>query len=221
MDNATGNFTIHSEADGDKVPRRLHIVGIGGTTRPGSSSEAALRIALAIAAEMGATTEMITGPLLDLPMFDPSDEHRCLSARRLVQSLRRADGVIVSTPSYHGSLSGVIKNALDYVEDMRGDTRSYLDGRAVGIICAAHGVQGLGSTIMAVRSVIHALRAWPTPYAAAFNTADRPFVEGKPSGEAVRQQLAIVTGQVVDFARMHTVAASVTDKQNQKAALSA
>ena len=65
---------------------RPHIVGIGGTTRIGSSSEIALRCTLSAMEAMGATTEVIVGPLLDLPMYDPSHEHRSPSARRLVQS---------------------------------------------------------------------------------------------------------------------------------------
>ena len=102
-------------------PRRPHIVGLGGTTRIGSSSEAALRYTMGQLTEMGASTELIAGPLIDLPMYDPADPHRSPSARRLVQSLKRADGVVIATPSYHGALSGVIKNALDYAEDLRED----------------------------------------------------------------------------------------------------
>lgn len=179
---------------------RPHIVGIGGTTRIGSSSETALRYALAAAERLGASTEMIVGPLLDLPMYDPSDEHRSPSARRLVQSLRRADGVIISTPSYHGALSGVIKNALDYVEDMRVDARPYFDGRAVGVIVTAFGAQALGTTLVGVRSIVHALRGWPTPFGAALNSQNKPFENGLPANRDVELQLETVAAQVVRFA---------------------
>jgi FMN reductase len=179
---------------------RPHIVGIGGTTRIGSSSETALRYTLAAAERLGASTEMIVGPLLDLPMYDPSDDHRSPSARRLVQSLRRADGVIISTPSYHGALSGVIKNALDYVEDMRADARPYFDGRAVGVIVTAFGAQALGTTLVGVRSIVHALRGWPTPFGAALNSQNKPFENGLPANRDVETQLETVAGQVVRFA---------------------
>lgn len=179
---------------------RPHIVGIGGTTRIGSSSETALRFTLAAAERLGASTEMIVGPLLDLPMYDPSDDHRSPSARRLLQSLRRADGVIISTPSYHGALSGVIKNALDYVEDMRGDARPYFDGRAVGVIVTAFGAQALGTTLVGVRSIVHALRGWPTPFGAALNSQNKPFESGLPANREVELQLETVATQVVRFA---------------------
>lgn len=188
-----------SFATGGDVP---HIVGIGGTTRIGSSSETALRQALAAALRLGASTELIVGPLLDLPMYDPSDDHRSPSARRLVQSLRRADGILISTPSYHGALSGVIKNALDYTEDMRDDPRPYFDGKAVGIIVTAFGVQALGTTLTGVRGIVHALRGWPTPFAATLNAQNRPFENGAPSNPDVAQQLDLVARQVVEFAIM-------------------
>ena len=180
--------------------KRPYIVGLGGTTRIGSSSEAALRYTMGQIAEMGASTELIAGPLIDLPMYDPADAHRSPSARRLVQSLRRADGVVIATPSYHGALSGVIKNALDYVEDLRGDARPYFDGRAVGILITAHGAQALGTTLVGVRAIVHALRGWPTPFAATLNGQSRPFENGLPAKEEVAGQLRTVAQQVYEFA---------------------
>ena len=192
----TSSFGMPPGRAGD----RPHIVGLGGTTRIGSSSETALRYTLAAAERLGASTEMIVGPLLALPMYDPSDDHRSPSARRLVQSLRRADGVIISTPSYHGALSGVIKNALDYVEDMRSDARPYFDGRAVGVIVTAFGAQALGTTLVGIRSIVHALRGWPTPFGAALNSQNRPFENGLPASREVELQLEMVAAQVVRLA---------------------
>lgn len=197
---------------------RPHIVGIGGTTRIGSSSETALRYTLKAAEALGATTEMIAGPLLDLPMYDPSDDHRSPSALRLVQSLRRADGVIISTPSYHGALSGVIKNALDYTEDMRDDVRPYLDGRGVGIIVTAFGAQALGTTLTGVRSIVHALRGWPTPFAAALNSANKPFEKGMPASGEVASQLDMVARQVMQLAAMQAALAEETREEMPQAA---
>lgn len=180
--------------------RRLHVVGLGGTTRAGSSSEAALRHTMGLIAEMGASTELITGALLDLPLYDPSDAHRSLAARRLVHALQRADGVLIATPSYHGGLSGVIKNALDYVEDLRSDARPYFDGRAVGLIVTAYGPQALGTTLVGARAIVHALRGWPTPFAAAINAQTRPFDNGRPTSDEVASQLRTVAQQVYEFA---------------------
>ncbi|ARQ03266.1 FMN reductase [Pseudorhodoplanes sinuspersici] len=200
---------------------RPHIVGIGGTTRIGSSSETALRCTLSAIEAMGATTEMIVGPLLDLPMYDPSDKHRSPSARRLIQSLRRANGIIIATPSYHGGMSGVIKNALDYVEDMRDDKRAYFDGRAVGVIVSAFGAQALGTTLVEVRSVVHALRGWPTPFAAALNSQNRPFEDGRPANDEVAAQLETVARQIYTFAMVQQLQGANSADDQPRAAKSA
>ncbi len=179
-----------------------YIVGIGGTQRPGSSSELALRHCLAAAEKAGAETDLICGPALELPLFDPGVAHRTPAALRLLQSLRRADGIVIATPSYHGGMSGMIKNAIDYTEDMREDARSYFDGRAVGCIVCAAGDQALGATLIGLRSVVHALRGWPTPYAATIKSNEKPFADGKPARREVAQPLEIVASQVVRFAEM-------------------
>ena len=106
------------------------IVGLGGTTRVGSSSEIALRYALRAAERAGAQTAILAGPALNLPMYAPENPQRSPSASELISLLRRSHGVIVASPGYHGSISGLVKNALDYVEDMRSDSAAYFDGRA-------------------------------------------------------------------------------------------
>ncbi|MEX0409013.1 NAD(P)H-dependent oxidoreductase [Aquibium sp. LZ166] len=219
MLDSPGFYATHGRRAAGPTDRPTHIVGIGGTTRIGSSSETALRHVLSICQSLGSTTELIAGPLLDLPMYDPSDDHRSPSARRLVQSLRNADGIIVSSPSYHGALSGVIKNALDYVEDMRDDPRPYFDGRAVGIVVTAFGAQGLGTTLIGLRSIIHALRGWPTPYAAAINSQTKPFVNGRPANAEIESQLGTVATQVVQFAAMQRLAPFDTEMVGNRAVM--
>ncbi|MGK6316320.1 NADPH-dependent FMN reductase [Neorhizobium sp. DT-125] len=182
--------------------RKPYIVGIGGTQRPGSSSELALRYCLAAAGRTGAETDIICGAALELPLFDPGVAHRTPATRRLIQALRRADGIVIATPSYHGGMSGMIKNAIDYTEDMREDARPYFDGRAVGCIVCAAGDQALGSGLMGLRMMVHALRGWPTPYAATIKSNDKPFVDGQPARRDVVQALEIVASQVVGFAEM-------------------
>jgi FMN reductase len=178
------------------------IVGVGGTTRPNSSSELALRVALAAAEAMGAATRLVAGPDLPVEPYDPTRPERSPQALALVAAMRAADGLIIASPGYHGSISGLVKNALDFTEDMRGDARPYFDGRAVGVIVSAEGAQALGSTLAAIRSIIHALRGWPTPYAALVNASQKPFdADGKPTTE-VEAALSLVGAQVTEFARM-------------------
>ncbi len=189
--------------------KRPLIVGFGGTTREGSSSEKALRLTLEQARLAGAEIELLTGSDIDLPMYSPGESLRCDKAAALIDALRRADGIVIASPGYHGSVSGLIKNALDYVEDMRGDRLPYFEGRAIGMIACAAGWQAASSTLQAIRTIVHALRGWPTPLGAAINTIGAPFrPDGSAADESVSKQLAILAQQVVEFARMRALHAA-------------
>ena len=177
------------------------VVGIGGSIRPNSQSERAMRIALSGAREAGAHTVEVTGPDLVLPFYDPHVADRPEAASRLVKALREADGVVLVSPGYHGTVSGLVKNALDYVEDLRTDERPYLTGRAVGCVAAAQGWQASVTTLTALRSIVHALRGWPTPLGAAVHSGDATFDEdGGCSDPAVAETLRVIGRQVAEFA---------------------
>jgi FMN reductase len=179
----------------------VRVLGIGGTTRRYSSSERALRIAAGVAEDAGATVELITGQSLILPMYDPESPVRAGRAEAFVEALRRADALLISSPGYHGTISGMLKNALDYAEDLRDDDRPYLTGLPVGCIAVAGGWQSCVSTLHTLRTCVHALRGWPSPLGAALNTATPVF--DRATGACVDAsslfQLETVGRQVVEF----------------------
>jgi FMN reductase len=180
------------------------ILGLGGTVRPGSSTEKALAIALRAVEAGGGRTRLLGGEFLaGLPLFNPSPGGPTEAQRVLADAVREADGIIVATPGYHGSLSGVMKNALDTLELLRDDTRPYFTNRAVGVIVTAEGWQAAGTTLTAVRSIIHAMRGWPTPFGAALNANAGSFdAEGACKDPKDAWQLATVGEQVLDFAQL-------------------
>ncbi|WJR32168.1 NAD(P)H-dependent oxidoreductase [Mycobacteroides immunogenum] len=172
------------------------IVGLGGTVKRESSTESALRFALDSARSHGARTEMFGGSdLASLQMYDPRHADNP-TARRFIESLRAAQGVIIASPGYHGSISGLVKNALDYVEELRDDTNPYLSGRAVGCITTAYGWQAAVTTLQTLRSIVHALRGWPTPLGAAINSAESRISYGSPLDGAADFQLRTVGREV-------------------------
>lgn len=176
------------------------IVGLGGTMAEGSATERVLRASLDAAAALGAGTLLLTGADLDLPMYAPGP--RGVRARSLVEALAEADGVIVASPAYHGTVSGLVKNALDHAEDLRYADRPYLEGRAVGCIAVAGGAQAGATTLAALRAVAHALRGWPTPLGVAVDTSDRVFdAAGALDDGVMLGQLDLLADQVVGFAR--------------------
>ncbi len=181
------------------------IVGIGGTMASNSSSERLMRHVLMQCAAAGADTLYFDGTALDLPMYGYGTP-RTDKAVALIDGLRRADGIVISSPGYHGTVSGLIKNALDYVEDMATDDRPYFEARAVGLISVAAGWQATGTTLATLRSIVHALRGWPTPMAVTVNSVQPVFGDdGQVIDPTLLKQLDILAQQIVGFTRMRAL----------------
>ncbi len=198
---------VDAAADQAKLAfdERILVVGIGGTTRLNTSTERALAVTLAAVEQLGGEVRIFAGAqLAALPPFAPDRAECPPEAVELVETVRVANGIVIASPGYHGSVSGLVKNALDYLEYLRHDSRPYLSDRAVGCIATGAGWQGAVTTLVALRSVVHALRGWPTPLGAAINSAGPVFDD--ESGECIddpaRLQLEIIGREVVEFARM-------------------
>lgn len=176
------------------APGNPLIVGIGGSTRSASVTNQLLDGCLAAAAELGARTDAVVGTeLAALPIY--AGEGVEPGAARLLDAVRGADCLVIATPGYHGGMSGLVKNALDHLEALRDDDRPYLDGCAVGVIVSAAGWQACGTALASVRSAIHALRGWPTPFGVTMNSAEQDAADAR-----VRGALRILAGQLVEFA---------------------
>lgn len=183
-------------------PSPTRIVALGGTVSSASTTEQALRIAANVAAGEGAEVTVFGGDYLAALPHYRGPGHDPSWGAELVAAVREADGVLIAAPGYHGTISGVVKNALDYLEDLAGDTRPYLDGRAVGLIATAFGDQATMSTLITMRAITHALRGWPTPMGATIRTYQGLFSpEGECLDDRARGQLELVGRQVVLGAR--------------------
>lgn len=179
---------------------KIRIVGIGGTIRPGSTSEMLLGAVLAKCEELGAEVRLFGGAeLAALPHYAPEYPERTDEQRDLVDAVRKADGVIVSTPGYHGGMSALVKNALDLLEDTRTDARCYLDGCPVGMIVSTAGWQAVGGTLSAMRDIICSLRGWPVPIAIGVNSMEqKPFdAEGNVADAALETSIAGQAAQIL------------------------
>lgn len=179
----------------------MRIVGIGGSTRDGSSTEALVRAVLNATAERGAETALLAGQALVLPPYEPG---RALprKARLLIDAVREADGLVFGSPGYHGTMSGLVKNALDYLEELAGDDRPYVEGLPVACVVTATGWQAAVNTLRALRETVHALRGWPTPLGLAVNVAEGLLDrEGRFRDNRLPEQIGAVATQLVTFAQ--------------------
>lgn len=189
---------------------RIHVVGIGGTLRPDSTSRWALQRALEAAEIAGATTDLLALHDYNLPMYQPGKELAAYdsSVYRFVEAARKADAMLWSTAGYHGTIAGVTKNALDLLEFLAHDERPYLHQRVVGLIATAGGELAAVNSINAMVHTVHALRGTAVPLFVAIPKASGVFdahgrdLDGKWAGRL--DQLGKL---VVETARMFQPAA--------------
>ena len=165
-----------------------HIVGLGGSLSEQSTSLAALRYAQAGAEQEGATTETFSIKDLDLPMFDSSLPVP-VSVERLCDAVERSQGMIWSSPLYHGSVSGAFKNAIDWLQVLVARDVPYLQGKVVGLVSTAGGVQGLNA-INTMEFSVRGLRGYAVPLVLPISQASQVFDDqGKVTDDRVAQQL--------------------------------
>jgi FMN reductase len=151
----------------------MNFVALGGSLRDRSLSAAALRASVGIADSLGSSTRILDLRLLGLPMYIPDlpiDGYPldCQPAlRHFAAVVRNADVMLWATPTYHGSMSGAFKNAIDHVQILAQDSAPYLQGKAVGLIAV-----GDASPLASMAACVHELRAWLAPTRVTLRSGD-------------------------------------------------
>jgi len=167
--------------------RPLRIVGLGGSLSPTSKSLIVLEVALRLAAEAGAETTLLDVRELALPVYDPS-RHPAdppPGMVRMLAAVRAADAVLFCSPTYHGTISGAVKNALDALDPLGEDTPSYLTGKVAGLLAL-----GGGGATNVLNALGHAVRA--------FDAQIVPRVVAVPIGAVDVDDRAIADRAVVE-----------------------
>jgi len=105
-------------------------------------------------------------------------------------------------------VTGLIKNAIDYMTDLMEDTRPYLTGRAVCCIAAGGGLPGAVTALSSLRDIVHALRGWPTPMQVPINSSAKPFAEdGSCTDPKLTKMIQAAQDDVWSFTRAAVLAA--------------
>jgi NAD(P)H-dependent FMN reductase len=182
----------------------IQVTGISGSLRAGSYTRRAVESALQGAAESGAETRLIDLNDYNLSFRVGKDEAGDTSGvSRLREQIKQADGIILGTPEYHGSLSGVLKNALDLMGF------DEFEGKMIGLVGVSGGAMGAFDALNNLRNVGRALHAWVIPEQAAVPEAWKVFDEsGAVKDPRIEARLKEVGRQVARFARLHKCAAA-------------
>ncbi|MGF1514514.1 MAG: NADPH-dependent FMN reductase [Elainellaceae cyanobacterium] len=145
------------------------IVGIGGSLRTDSYSMQALHLAIARAKALGAEVEVLDLREMTLPFCDGGDDYPDHpDVAKLQSTVKQADGLILATPEYHGSVSGVIKNALDLM------SFDELSGKVAGLISVLGG-QPNSNALNELRLIMRWVHAWVIPEQIAIGRAWQAF----------------------------------------------
>lgn len=186
------------------MERSVRIVGLGGSMRENSTSLMALEVALRGVELAGGQTRLMDVRTLDLPMYVPGLKSTPAAVETLLELVYEADGMLWSTPLYHGSVSGAFKNALDWLNPLGSREPPYLSDKVIGLISTAGGTQGL-QAINAMAAMARALRAWAVPLVLPIPHSFRIFNdEGGIEDEAIETQL-LNMGREVRRAAYHFV----------------
>jgi len=187
----------YAEQSGDAI----RVVGICGSLRSTSYTRMAVQLALQGAHESGAQTQLIDLREYELPFCDGKQTAatQMHDVRRLQNEVRQAHGIILGTPEYHGSFSGVLKNALDLLGFPE------FEGKMVGLVGVSGGQLGAINALTSLRAVGRSLHAWVVPEQVSIPVARNVFT---PTGELIDPMLAQrvkeVGRQVARFAFLHT-----------------
>ena len=183
---------------------RIRILGIGGSVRAVSRNRVVTRGLLALAEESGAEVIFADVRELGLPVYDediPLAEQPA-NLHWLIGRIQEADGFIVESPNYHGTITGAIKNVLDAAHIMHGNQGTYFDGRPVGLA-------GFGgaTTTNVINALYHAVRGMrglvvPTTVAVTGNDLEMTGADGRIVSEAVLARGRTMVAEILEIAEL-------------------
>jgi len=178
----------------------INIVGISGSLRPGSYTSLAVNIALEGAQASGASVRMLDLNDYALPFTQEiwSGGEPTAGILQLREDVKSAQGLILGTPEYHASFSGVLKYALDLMGFEE------FEGKMIGLIGIAGGRMGAANSLAGLRAVGRSLHAWVVPEQVSVSEAWNKFDQsGNLKDNELEESLKKVGRQVARFASLH------------------
>jgi FMN reductase len=168
----------------------LHVLGVAASMRETSYSRLALRAALDSAQKRGAQVRMLELAKADLPVYSPSASSPALD--KVTAEVTWADAFILATPDYHGSMSGALKNFLDYFYEE-------FAGKVFGYIVASH---EKGLTVMdQMRTAVRQCYGWSLPYGVSVS-GQQDFSGTEISNARIEQRLKMMGRDLVVYGRL-------------------
>ena len=170
---------------------RPHIVALCGSRRKGSHTRKALEVALTAVRDAGGSAELVDLSEMELPPLDP-DQPEAGDSEHLTRIVHDADAVILGTPMYHGSYSGVLKNAIDYCGF------DEFEGKTIGLLVVSGGPFPTPA-LTHLRDVCRSLKAWVLPHQVAIPRARSAFDGGQITDNTLEERIHTLGTQLVHY----------------------
>jgi NAD(P)H-dependent FMN reductase len=168
----------------------FHILGVNGSLREKSRSALALRMLLEFATEHGAETRILDLRTLELPLYRPDRDDDPETVVRMAADMSWTSAVVLASPDYHGSMSGTMKNFLDY-------NWEECAGKVFGYVCSSH---EKGLTVMdQMRTVVRQCYGWSMPYGVSFNGREDFNSDGALTNAKVEARLRMMARDLVVY----------------------
>jgi NAD(P)H-dependent FMN reductase len=171
-------------------PDAFHLLGVSGSLREKSRTALALRLLLDFAGEHGAQTRILDLRTIELPLYRPDGPGGSAAELRLGADMQWASAVVLASPDYHGSMSGTMKNFLDY-------NWEECAGKVFGYICSSH---EKGLTVMDhLRTVVRQCYGWSMPYGISFDSKSDFDSDGVLTNAKVEARLRMMARDLVIY----------------------
>jgi len=167
----------------------FNVLGVAGSTRRGSYSTQALKIALEHAKKQWAEVRLLE--IANMPLYDPNAP-ASKEVELVAKAVSWAYAFIIASPDYHGSMSGALKNFLDHFYEE-------FAGKIFGFIVASH---EKGLTVMdQMRTAVRQCYGWSMPYGVSVN-GPQDFTGGELVNARLSKRMQMMARDLVVYGRL-------------------
>jgi FMN reductase len=173
----------------------LNILGVAGSMRKDSHGTKILKIVLDIAAsKYEAQTNLLELRKVNMPLYNPDLSIQSdINMKKATEQINWADAFILVSPDYHGSMSGSMKNFLDYYWEE-------FAGKTFGYICTSH-EKGL-TAMDQMRTAVRQCYGWSLPYGISVNGSEDFNEEGEVINSLLNKRLKMLARDLVIYSKL-------------------
>ena len=174
--------------------KALNVLGVSSSMREGSYGTKTLKIVLDAAEKYEAKSRLLDLRNVIMPLFNPDSSMEFdKEIQKVNDDVNWADAFVLVSSDYHGSMSGSMKNFLDYYWEE-------FAGKMFGYICTSH---EKGLTVMdQMRTAIRQCYGWSLPYGVSVNGEQDFNEDGQIKNSLLNRRLMILARDLVTYGRL-------------------